>query len=160
MTAAERRAHIVRAAARAFAESGYAGTTTEEIARLADVSQPYVIRLFGTKRQLFVATVHHACDRIEQMFRSAAETSWPDTTLTAVARHYESFLADREPLLVLLHAIAASSDPMIGDEVRDRFGRFYELVREITGAPIEEAADFIGTGLLLTALVAVSPPQP
>jgi hypothetical protein len=54
-TAADRRAEIPQAAVQAFVANGYAAATTAEIARLAGVSQPYVIRLFGTKQQLFLA---------------------------------------------------------------------------------------------------------
>jgi len=53
----ERRAEVVEAAIKAFAVGGYAGTSTEEIARLAGVSQPYLFRLFGSKQALFLATV-------------------------------------------------------------------------------------------------------
>ncbi len=68
----ERSDQLVRAAVTAFAAAGYAGTTTDDVARLAGVSQPYVIRLFGSKQKLFVAAIEHACGRIEQAFRDAA----------------------------------------------------------------------------------------
>ena len=57
LTADERRAAVIEAAVIAFAEGGLAGTSTEDIARLAGVSQPYLFRLFGTKRELFLAAV-------------------------------------------------------------------------------------------------------
>ena len=66
---------MLQAAVKAFAMSGYDGTKTDEIARLAGVSQPYVIRLFGTKQELFLAAVRSVCDRIEQTFREAAAES-------------------------------------------------------------------------------------
>ncbi|NUR98791.1 MAG: TetR/AcrR family transcriptional regulator, partial [Kribbellaceae bacterium] len=72
MTAKERGDEVLRAAVQAFAAAGYEGTKTDEIARLAGVSQPYVIRLFGTKQQLFLAAVDSVCLRIEQIFREAA----------------------------------------------------------------------------------------
>ena len=49
LTAGERQDQLLAAAVTAFSERGYAGTTTDQVARLAGVSQPYVIRLFGTK---------------------------------------------------------------------------------------------------------------
>ena len=51
-----RRASILRAAIVEFARSGYAGTSTEAIAARAGISQPYIFRLFGTKKDLFIAT--------------------------------------------------------------------------------------------------------
>src|SRR5260370_734881 len=56
-TAAARRESILAAAVVEFAEQGLHGTATEAIARRAGVSQPYVFRLFGTKKALFLAAV-------------------------------------------------------------------------------------------------------
>ena len=49
-----RRASILRAAIVEFARSGYAGTSTEAIAARAGISQPYLFRLFGTKKDLLL----------------------------------------------------------------------------------------------------------
>ena len=68
LTADERRAEIVEAAVKAFASGGLPGTSTEDIARLAGVSQPYLFRLFGTKRDLFLAAVGRSFDRIGEAF--------------------------------------------------------------------------------------------
>ncbi|WP_410790027.1 TetR/AcrR family transcriptional regulator [Kribbella sp. C-35] len=73
LTAAERGEEVLGAAIQAFGRSGYAGTKTDEIARLAGVSQPYVIRLFGTKQQLFLAAVEAVCDTVEP-------AAWPRRT--------------------------------------------------------------------------------
>src|SRR5215211_6519507 len=72
LTADERRTDIVAAAVRSFASGGLAGTSTEDIARLAGVSQPYLFRLFGTKRDLFLAAVGGPFDRIVDTFDAAA----------------------------------------------------------------------------------------
>ena len=152
LTAAERGEEVLRAAVQAFAASGYEGTKTDEIARIAGVSQPYVIRLFGTKQQLFLAAVQSVCDRIEQIFREAAQES-PD--LKTLGENYSRLLAEPELLLVLLHGFSASGDPVIGDCVRERFGRVYRLVRELTGASPEEARDFLANGMLLTVMSAM-----
>ncbi|MEU7633712.1 TetR/AcrR family transcriptional regulator [Nocardia sp. NPDC049220] len=159
MTATERGEEVLCAAVDAFAESGYAATKTDEIARRAGVSQPYVIRLFGTKRQLFLAALHRACDRIEEIFRSsrgqAPPAVSPEEALLALGKGYKTFLAERELLQLLLHGFAASTDPEIGDDVRARFGRIYALVRELTGAPESEARRFLATGMLLTVMSAM-----
>ena len=55
-TAAERRDDVLDAAMIEFAERGYEGTSTEDIARRAGISQPYLFRLFGTKKELFKAS--------------------------------------------------------------------------------------------------------
>ncbi|WP_433166393.1 TetR/AcrR family transcriptional regulator [Kribbella sp. CA-247076] len=152
LTAAERGEEVLRAAVQAFGASGYAGTKTDEIARLAGVSQPYVIRLFGSKQQLFLAALGSVCDRIEQTFRDAADE---EPTLASLGSRYEVFLSERELLLVLLHGFSAGGEPAIGDLVRERFGGMYRLVRDLTGASPLEAREFLATGMLLTVMSAM-----
>ncbi len=152
LTAAERGEKVLQTAVQAFGASGYAGTKTDEIARLAGVSQPYVIRLFGTKQQLFLAAVQTVCDRIEQTFREAAER---EATLASLGNGYEKLMSEREQLLVLLHGFSASAEPAIGDAVRKRFGGIYQLVRDLTGVSPTEAREFLATGMLLTVMSAM-----
>ena len=152
LTAGERHEQLVTAAVTAFAQGGYAGTTTDQVARLAGVSQPYVIRLFGTKQALFLAAVARATDRIEQRFRDAAAER-PELESLGVA--YDELLAERELITVLLHGFAAAADPAIGPTVRDCFGRIYRTVRDLTGAGEHEAREFLATGMLLTVLGAM-----
>ena len=57
LSAAERKDDLLVAAMIEFAERGLEGTSTEDIARRAGISQPYLFRLFGTKKELFIATV-------------------------------------------------------------------------------------------------------
>src|SRR3954453_18528011 len=72
LTADERRAEVIEAAVTAFAQGGFDGTSTDDIARIAGVSQPYLFRLFGTKRELFLAAVGRCFDRIGEAFDAAA----------------------------------------------------------------------------------------
>jgi AcrR family transcriptional regulator len=64
MTAAERREVVLRSAVAEFALGGLDGTSTEDIARGAGISQPYLYRLFPTKKALFIAIVVAGFDRI------------------------------------------------------------------------------------------------
>jgi AcrR family transcriptional regulator len=150
LSAAERTEQLVSAAVTAFSDTGYTGTSTDDVARLAGVSQPYVIRLFGSKQRLFVAGVERACEQVENAFREAGPGE-----LGELAAAFKKLLASREFLVMLLHGFAASSDPAIGKVVRTRFGRIYELVRELSGAGPDEARAFLATGMLLTALAAM-----
>ena len=159
LTAAERHAQLVAAAVTAFSAGGYAGTTTDQVARLAGVSQPYVIRLFGTKQQLFLAASERTCDRIETVFRNSAAEAGPDADpqeiLSAMGHSYKVFLEERDLLLILLHGFSASSDPAIGDQVRTRFGRIYHMVHEVSGAPMLQCRQFMASGMLLTVMAAM-----
>jgi AcrR family transcriptional regulator len=152
LTAEERHQQLVEAAVTAFSLGGYAGTTTDQVARLAGVSQPYVIRIFRTKQELFIAATNHAAERIEATWRAAAAE---EATLERLGHAYGELLADRELITMLLHGFTASDDPAIGDPVRACFGRLYGVVGELTGATPEEVRAFFGEGMLLTCLAAM-----
>ena len=164
LTAEERHDQLVRAALTAFTTGGYAGTTTDQVARIAGVSQPYVIRLFGSKQELFLATLGHATARIEDHFREAAAR---EATLESLGHAYDELLAQRELITVLLHGFAAAAEPGIGPVVRECFGRIYCTVRDLTGASGDEAREFFAMGMLLTVMGAMGiagpnavPPEP
>ena len=72
MPAAERRELVLGEAMAAFAVHGYAGTSTEEVARRAGISQPYLFRLFPTKKALFLALVERCFRRVRDEFAAAA----------------------------------------------------------------------------------------
>lgn len=152
LTAQERHVQLIDAAVTAFAQGGYAGTTTDQVARLAGVSQPYVIRLFGSKQDLFLATVRHAGDRVQRIWREAAAE---DPTLEGLGKAYKQLLAERDLLVVLLHGFAAAADPGLGDVVRQCYGELFILVRELTGASAEQTRDFFSHGMLITVLGAM-----
>jgi len=56
----ERVAKIIEAATQLFARQGYHGTTTREIADLADMSENTLFRLFEGKEEIFWAALHAA----------------------------------------------------------------------------------------------------
>lgn len=60
---------IRNAALQLFAERGYAGATTQEIARKADVSETLLFRHFGGKAQLYDAVVSAPFLKIMETFR-------------------------------------------------------------------------------------------
>jgi AcrR family transcriptional regulator len=65
LSAAERRAAIVQAAIRLFAEKGFEGTTTRELAAAAGVTEPVLYQHFATKRDLYTAIIESTCE-VEQ----------------------------------------------------------------------------------------------
>ena len=154
-TADERRVSVLRAAVTEFAKGGYAGTSTEAIAARADISQPYLFRLFGTKRELFIATMRLMHARIEEAFRSAADgLSGPDA-MVAMGAAYVELLGERDLLLVQLHAFAASADEEIRRAARDGFGHLWTVAGQLTGLPDEDVRDFFAQGMLLNVVAAI-----
>ncbi|MFC7624915.1 TetR/AcrR family transcriptional regulator [Microlunatus sp. GCM10028923] len=61
---AERRDQIIAAAARAFLRRGFAGTTVDEIAEAAGVTKVLIYRHFSTKREIYLAVLGQAWDRL------------------------------------------------------------------------------------------------
>jgi len=57
LASAERKSAIVETAIRLFAEKGFRGTTTREIAAACGVSEPVLYQHFATKRDLFNAII-------------------------------------------------------------------------------------------------------
>ncbi len=155
-TAAERREALVEAAVRVFAEHGYHGTPTTEIARAAGISQAYLFRLFPTKAALYVAAVDRCMGRVEDAMARAAERARAagEPPLDHMAAAYVELLRDPETLRATLHAFAAASgdDPGVRDAVRNGYGKLYELVDRVSDATPEELQGFFAHGMLLTVL--------
>jgi len=88
----ERREEIIEAAFDAFSETGLDGTSTETIARRVGISQPYLFRLFGTKKELFVAAVERcleqACIPIQSGTGWTAVDFRPPGSIFAIAHGY------------------------------------------------------------------------
>lgn len=159
MPAHQRQQEILEAAVAAFAESGYAAATTDQIARIAGVSQPYVVRMFGGKQALFIAAHTYVVDRIESAFRTAVEKRDESmSAMDALGLAYFDLIPDRNLLRMMQHSFTMGADPQFGPPVRDCLVRIYRLVRDLTGASPEEVNAFIAHGLLINTLVTVQLP--
>ena len=166
MSAGERREQVLTAAMAAFARTGYAGTSTDVVARAAGVSQPYVVRMFGTKRELFLAVFERAADSIRAAFTgvlSARPTDRPfdpdsDDDWAEMGAAYTELLADRTFLLVLMHGFAAGDDDAIGARARSCMGDIYDVLLG-TGCTSERAVAFVAHGMLLNVMIAMRAPQ-
>jgi AcrR family transcriptional regulator len=157
-SAEERREEIVEIAIRQFAVSGYNGTSTEAIAREAGISQPYLFRLFRTKRELFLACFDVFHERIHGTFSSAAAGVPREEALMHMGRAYIQLLDDTSIRLFQMQAYAACSDPVIQARVRDSYGTLVKLVTRLSGAPPEMVWQFFANGMLLNVTAALDLP--
>lgn len=135
--------------------TGYAGTSTEQIVKRAGISQPYLFRLFRTKKALFLAALNLGFDRIEQHFANAADGLTGRDALAAMGLSYLEYLGETDLLLLQLHAYAASGDEEIRKEVARRFENLATLVKERTGVDEAELGNFFSTGMLLNVAAAL-----
>jgi TetR/AcrR family transcriptional regulator len=156
MRAHDRRELVLTAATAVFGERGYVGTTTDAVARAANVSQPYVVRMFGTKEALFLAVLERALARLPETFRAAiAENpqSPPEEIHHRIGASYGELLTDRGLLLSLMHAFVLGSDPEIGKAARRGFLEVYRLLRHEAAFTADQAQSFLAMGMLLNTLV-------
>ena len=155
MSADERRRDIVLAAVIEFARTGYAGTSTEQIASRAGISQPYLFRLFKTKKELFLAAINHGFDGVQENFETAAVGLTGTEALAAMGLSYFSYLRHTDFLLLQLHAYAAAGDEEIRSEVGARFDALANYVEGRTGVGEIELGTFFSTGMLLNVAAAL-----
>ena len=154
-SAEERREEIIALALEQFAVGGYRGTSTEAIAREAGISQPYLFRLFKTKRDLFLACLE-ACDaRVIETFREAARGAPPGEALASMGKGYMELLGDRTALLFQMQSYAACSDPVIQASVRDGYREIVKEVTRLSGAEPEEVFRFFSHGMLLNVIASL-----
>lgn len=156
LSAEERREQILQAAVAVFAEDGYAAASTEEIARRAGISQPYIFRLFGSKRELVLAAINRCFAETEALFRFAAEGRTGDEVLPAIGDAYMRMIqSESSRLRAQLQAYAACDDAEVRRVVARNFGHLVELVRRLSGSSIADISKFFATGMLLNVLVAM-----
>jgi AcrR family transcriptional regulator len=141
-----------------FSKGGLAGTSTEAIAARAGISQPYLFRLFATKKDLFIAAFERAFTCVEQRFAAACEGLTGEPALDAMAEAYHGMVADRDLLLSQLHAFAASSDADVQRAARGAYGRLWQTVEAASGADAEAMRLFFANGLLWNVAVALDLP--
>ena len=157
-SAEERREEIVEIAFRRFAEGGFRGTSTDDIAREAGISQPYLFRLFGTKRDLFLACVSRCYGQVGAVFKEAAAAAGEGERLQAMGRAYEERLVpDRHALLFQMQAYA-TSEPEIRSHVRDEYLELRRLVAGLAGVGEDETFEFFAYGMLLNVIAMLDLP--
>jgi len=165
MSADDRRDEVIAAATIEFAAGGYAGTSTGAIARRVGVSQPYLFQLFGTKKDLFLATVRDCFARTGARFEEAAREAAasdldPIGILTQMGNAYvEMLLADRDLLRLQLHAYAACSDPDVQALVRLEYNRLWRAVAAVSGGDPQAIQTWFANGMLITVIASLGEPR-
>ena len=162
MGADERRELVLAAAARAFARSGYAGTSTDAVAREAGVSQPYVVRIFGTKLELFLEVFERSVTRVRSAFEDVLADgpfhpeSDDDWARMGVA--YSELLRDRDLLQVMMHGFSAGGVDEIAEAARRCMSEVFVTIKR-TGCDDDSARQFIAHGMLLNVMLSMRAPD-
>jgi AcrR family transcriptional regulator len=154
-TAGERREAVLAAAAKEFARTGLHGASTDAIARAAGISQPYLFRLFGTKKELYLATTARRMEETYQAFERASRGRTGADALRAMGEAYRELIEDRERLQLMLQCFAGSDDPDVREGLRRVWRDLVELVERVSEAPPEVVSTFFAKGMLLNSLNAM-----
>jgi AcrR family transcriptional regulator len=155
-SAAERREQVLEAALETFAEHGLSGASTDEIARKAGISQPYLFRLFRTKKELFIASVERCFAETRQAFERAAEGKAGEEALQAMGQSYSELIrSNPNRLRGQLQAYAACDDSEIRAVVRKGYGELVEMVERISGVDAGTLSTFFARGMLINVVAAM-----
>jgi len=112
----ERRESILALTSRAFAERGYDGVRTAELAKSAGVSEALIYQHFRTKAELYRAAVDRSADILEDRLRTAVATGPPDQRLERAVDAFLEFVSDASNAwrVLALHV----SDPELAEYQR------------------------------------------
>ncbi|GAA1833581.1 TetR family transcriptional regulator [Luedemannella flava] len=160
MSADERREAVLRAARVEFGQHGYAAATTEAIARRVGVSQPYLFRLFPSKKAIFLASIDYCFDRLELRFEAAADGLTGEDALTAMGLSYNGLLEDRPVLQMQLQMwSAACHDDEVRALARRRLAGLWQQIARLSGTDEKRIMQFMASGMLLNVFAALELPR-
>lgn len=158
MTAGQRREMVLQAALTEFAARGLDGASTQDIARRAGISQPYLFRLFPTKKALFVSLVRRCFQQVAEVLAAAAAGRAGEDALQAIGSAFGQLCRQRTLPLMQVHAYAACADPEIRAATHAAFGDLRDSVERLTGLPPAQVQRWFGTAILMTAATAMDLP--
>ena len=166
LSASERRIAVVETACRVFAKSSYHGSTTAQIARETGVTEPVLYRHFASKRELYLACLGTAWERLRALWEQALEHETDSAAwLGTLGKTYlQARAADRVIMVDLwIQALTeAADDPEIRRGLREQVREVHDFVADVVrrgqaagGVLPERDADaeawiFISLGLLTT----------
>jgi AcrR family transcriptional regulator len=157
-TADARRETVVASAIATFAQGGFHGTTIADVAQHAAISPAYVSKLY-TKVQLFVAALEACYERILTTLEAGAGEAGPDAdpaaVLHAMGGAYAALVADRDLLMLQVHAQAATTEPDIAGAVRRGIAQVTDYARTRSQASDAEVQQFIAFGQLCHLLTTI-----
>ena len=134
--AAATREAILRAALAAFSHYGYDGIGVREIAQMAGVTGVLVNRYFGSKEELFAATVAIIC---------ADNRVFENDSTTLARRLAAKVMSKTEPVDALLLILRSAPNPRAAEILRENIARHFErpLKDSLPGPHASERAAMI-----------------
>jgi AcrR family transcriptional regulator len=165
LPAAQRRQALLDTALRIFSAGSYRGVTTADIAREAGVSEPVLYRHFASKRDLYLACLEEAWQRLRRGWEEAVEAvddpaEWmPAMASAATAKQQlKGLLANFWIQAITEAADDAAIRSYLRSHVREVHDFVADMIRrcqEAGGIPADRDAEaeawiFLAGGLLVT----------
>jgi AcrR family transcriptional regulator len=162
-TAEQRRVAVLGAATHEFGLRGLHGASTEDIAAAAGISQPYLFRLFGSKKELYLPAAQRCIDDLYAVFAKATEGHSGVDVLHAMGAAYTEIVQDRDRLMLMLKSWTSCDDPDIARVVRSAWRNLVDLAEQASGEPAAVVSRFFADGMLITIFMSlnlVDDPEP
>lgn len=136
----DRREQILEAALDVFAEDGFEGATTKEIAARADVTQGLIYFYFPSKEDLFFAAYKHRAKQAFTHLRLPAADECDEPPEVVIHRAVAEFLEELETprnlclMRIMMRVMAQGADRGSGTPLEERRHHIREQTRTISDA--------------------------
>ena len=144
MSSEERRAAIVQAAVRLFAERGFRGTTTRALAKALRITEPVLYEHFKSKRELYCAIIESMSQegmaRATALLQPYAKAKDDRGFFTRLGEFVLECHSEECALYARLLLFVALEDPELGALFYDRQRQGRELLARYINRRIKEGA--------------------
>jgi AcrR family transcriptional regulator len=137
LTAEARREAILDAALAVFAERGYEGASTAEIAAAAGCSEPVLYKHFSGKRDLFVAVLNGGTATLSRRVSEIEVSDDPLGYLLSTARKVHQDKESSQYARLRLVALSMAHDPAVRATLREKVRQLHRVV----AAGVQRAQD-------------------
>lgn len=123
---------IVHAAAQLFSRQGFNGTTTREIARLADVNETTLFRHFSTKQELFWASLESRISLVamrRELRAALVNGDYPVVVLPMLIEFLVDMVLYQPELARLMYFSVLELKAGAEALCRERVGPLFEIIR-------------------------------
>ena len=140
LPAVERREQLLSVALKAFAHHGYHGSSMNDVADAAGITKPVLYQHFASKRELFLATIDEAGQRMISAITTQATTDTDGRRRTEVGfRAYFRWVADDHEAFMLLFGSGLRRDPEFAEAVGQFTSKVADAIEPLITADIDSS---------------------
>ena len=140
LPAVERREQLLSVALPVFARQGYHDTSMNDVAEAAGITKPVLYQHFTSKRELFLATIDEAGQRMISAITTQATTDTDGRRRTEVGfRAYFRWVADDHEAFMLLFGSGLRRDPEFAEAVGQFTAKVADAIEPLITADIDSS---------------------